>query len=97
MQTIDRKLGAPAEVSAIAGGGLRDTTRIAAGDTEIWKQIFAENGPALLDALDAYMTVLKEWRAALNAGEPDPEALGRLWAEGRAAREMLQFPVPNSE
>jgi len=97
MQTLDRKLGSPAELAAIAGGGLRDTTRIAASDPELWRQIFAENGPALLENLDALLAVLGEWRAALDRPAPDIKTLGQLFAEGAAARQALQTPPANTE
>lgn len=97
MQTLARKLGAPGELSPIAGGGLRDTTRIAASDPALWKQIFAENAPALLETLDAYMAVLAEWRAALGGVEPDMEKLGKMFDEGRKARDAVNFPARNEE
>lgn len=40
-QLLDDELGA----AALAGGGLRDVTRIAASDPTMWNQILAANGP----------------------------------------------------
>ena len=89
MQTLARQFASPGEIAAIAGGGLRDTTRIAAADPDIWKQIFAENAPALLKSLDAYLAILREWRDALDHANPDPKVLARYYAEGRDARLTL--------
>ena len=97
MQTLGRGLASPEELATIAGGGLRDTTRIADSDPELWKQIFAENAPALLKALDAYLAVLQSWRAALDVPETDLEKLADFYAEGRNARQSLQSSAPNSE
>lgn len=97
IQALTRHLGSPAELSAIAGGGLRDTTRIAASDPALWKEIFTENAPALLKILDAYLDVLGEWRAALDRPAPDMERLGALFSEGHDARQAVQFPGRNSE
>lgn len=97
MQALDRKLGRPEELAVIAGGGLRDTTRIAASDPELWKQIFAENAPALLEALEAYLAVLQEWRGVLACPVPDMERLGALFQEGHDARQEIRFPTRNSE
>lgn len=39
------------EASALAGGGLRDVTRIAASDPTLWNQILAANGPRVAKIL----------------------------------------------
>ncbi|MFU0804355.1 MAG: prephenate dehydrogenase [Pseudoclavibacter caeni] len=44
--------GTPSQL-ALAGGGLRDTTRIAASDPGLWLQILAANAPAVGDILQA--------------------------------------------
>jgi prephenate dehydrogenase len=56
-------------VLAVAGGGFRDTTRIAASDPELWLGILRGNQPAVLEALDAYRTRLEEVRTALADGD----------------------------
>lgn len=94
MQMLGRSLASPEEISSIAGGGLRDTTRIAASDPAIWEQIFSENAPALLETLDAYLAVLQEWRAALAQSSPDSRKLAELYSEGRNIRQNVQFPTP---
>lgn len=36
------------EIARFAAGGLRDTTRVASGDPEMWREILLENRPAVL-------------------------------------------------
>ncbi len=55
----------------VAGRGFKDTTRIAASDPHMWREIFQENRAGLAEALAAF-------RAALDA-------LERLIAQGDAA------------
>ncbi len=52
-----------------AGGGLRDTTRIAGGDPEIWRAIFMENRDELIRALDMADDRLQVLKKALAAGD----------------------------
>ena len=54
---------------AYCGNGLRDTTRIAAGNSEIWRSIFEENKDELLRALDEFERELTLMRSALHNGE----------------------------
>jgi len=56
----------PAEWRCLTAGGFRDTTRIAAGDAEMWTAIFRDNKPAVLAALDAFDQSLARFRAALD-------------------------------
>jgi prephenate dehydrogenase len=46
----------------VAGRGFKDTTRIAASDPQMWREIFQENRAGLAEALTAF-------RAALDALE----------------------------
>jgi len=91
IQSICRETNSMDLIRNLAGGGLRDTTRIAAAETETWKQIFSENKDLILRRLDACEVVLQEWRSALEMKDPaglDAE-LERLWIEGRNARRAL--------
>jgi prephenate dehydrogenase len=54
---------------AFCGNGLRDTTRIAAGNSEIWRSIFEENKEELLRAIDAFEGELALMRSALHNDE----------------------------
>ncbi|HET8597755.1 MAG TPA: prephenate dehydrogenase/arogenate dehydrogenase family protein [Castellaniella sp.] len=70
---------------SLAGTGFRDFTRIAAGSPEVWRDIFDSNRPAVLQELDDFLQVLREWRAAL-ADESDPDTLESLLEQAALAR-----------
>jgi prephenate dehydrogenase len=74
-------------VLAVAGGGFRDTTRIAASDPDLWLPILAGNRAAVLRALDHYRARLDELRAALAAD--DAVALRRVLERAARARRRL--------
>ena len=73
--------------SAPSASRTRDTTRVAAGDPGLWTGIFAQNRPALLDALTALTERLDRFRQALQAG--DRAAVDALLAEGKKVRDAL--------
>lgn len=81
--------------AALAGPGLRDTTRLAASDPELMAGILHSNWPRVREALDRHLRGLGELRDELEAllgeggGEDDLEALRELLAAGRRARERL--------
>jgi len=54
----------------LTGAGFQETTRIAGGDPELWKQIFLMNRPNLLAALEQYESRLKALHEALRDGDP---------------------------
>jgi prephenate dehydrogenase len=53
----------------LAAGGLRDTTRIAAGDAELWTQILLDNRDNVLEALEPFERALGALRKALESGD----------------------------
>lgn len=59
---------------ALAGQGLRDTTRIAASDPELWLQILTRNAKAISPLIDALLEDLRTVSQRLQ----DPEAAGAL-------------------
>src|SRR4029453_2113971 len=58
-----RELGDPAV--ALAGQGIRDVTRIAASDPQLWTQILAGNAAAVREVLTAFREDLDEIIGAL--------------------------------
>lgn len=50
----------------VAGAGLRDTTRVAAGDPAIWKSIASHNREEILRAIDGFEAELHRLRSALH-------------------------------
>lgn len=71
-----------------AGPGLRDTTRIAAGDPALWRAIAMENREEILRALDGFQKELDGLRAALHNGQPF--AIQHLLERGRDFRVRLK-------
>jgi prephenate dehydrogenase len=86
MDTVIR-LERDGERMKYAAGGLRDYTRIAGSDPEMWRDIFLMNRDALLPVLAEYRGALERLEAAIRAG--DGEGLRRLLGALRAAREEI--------
>jgi prephenate dehydrogenase len=77
----------PEQFVPLTAGGWQDTTRIAAGDPVLWRQIMLANRENLLEALDRLSGRLTEWRKAL--GNSDAAALERLLAEAKRIRDSV--------
>jgi len=71
----------------LIGNGWSDTTRIASGDPELWRQIFLANRGPTLNALADFETVLRTWRHALESG--DGQLLTQLLKEGKSRRDAV--------
>lgn len=74
-----------------AGGGLRDTTRIAGSDAGIWRSILEQNRDEVLRALQHFEDELHGFRSAL-ANRDYVEIVARL-ERGKAYREKFR-PTP---
>ena len=72
------------QMAQLAAGGYRDTTRIAAGDPIMARDICLTNRDALLAWLDAYLEQLASLRAAIAQG--DATTLEAFFRSGQAAR-----------
>jgi prephenate dehydrogenase len=77
-----RLAGAPVDHLALSGQGVRDVTRVAAGDPELYGQILAANSEAVLDLLTEVRDRLDVVIDAVGAA--DRVALQRLLEEGVA-------------
>jgi len=71
----------------LASSGWGDTTRIAGGDVELWRQILTENREQVLRSLDRYCATLKQYREALAANDSD--RLVQLLTTGKQRRDAL--------
>jgi prephenate dehydrogenase len=71
-----------------AGGGLRDTTRIAASDPQLWRTILEQNRDEVLRALRQYQDELHAFQIAL-ANRDYTEVVARL-ERGKAYREKFR-------
>jgi len=74
-----------------AGGGLRDTTRIAGGDPAMWRAILEHNREEILRALQQYQDELQAFQTAL-ANRDYLELAARL-EHGKAYRDGFR-PLP---
>ncbi len=82
-------------MASLAAGGYRDTTRVAAGDPIMGRDILLANRAALLARIDAFAATLAELREAIARGDATAiEVILRAaqtarlaWAESRAASE----------
>ena len=74
-------------VLSVAGGGFRDTTRIAASDPALWEPILRGNRTAVLGALTAYAARLERLRVAVAAD--DWADVTAVLTRGSAARRRL--------
>jgi prephenate dehydrogenase len=84
--TAGRLQDAPAEHLALSGQGVRDVTRIAAGDPRLWRQIVAANSVALRGLLLDVGRDLERLVAALDGGDLDGvEAVLTAGVSGAAA------------
>jgi len=74
-----------------AGGGLRDTTRIAGSDPQIWRAILEQNRDEILRALSGFEDELHGLRTAL-ANRDYVEVAARI-SRGKAYRDQFR-PLP---
>ena len=61
--------GHPKAQAALCATGFRDTTRIASGSPEMWRDIALANRKNLTRSVDALVVVLKKFQTALKSGE----------------------------
>ena len=72
---------------ALAGSGLRDTTRIAAGEPTLWKQILEQNRDEVIQAINGFEQQLKAFKTALVEND-STEILSQL-KQGKTYRNQL--------
>ena len=60
----------PPHLHELTATGFRDTTRVAAGNPELWTAIFTQNRPALLRALALLRGRLDDIEAAVYRNQP---------------------------
>jgi prephenate dehydrogenase len=73
--------------AGLSGGGFVDTTRIAASDPTMWRDVFLSNRGPVLAAIGRLTGELEAFRDAIDRA--DGEALTRLIARARAARQRV--------
>jgi prephenate dehydrogenase len=68
--------GVPADALRLAGGGLRDVTRIAAGDSALWTQILSANAGPVAEVVAAVAAELGEVARLLARQPPGTQGAG---------------------
>jgi prephenate dehydrogenase len=85
MHVVGREAGA--EGLALAGRGLRDTTRLATSPPDIWRDIVATNPDGIASAIDGLIEALEQIKRA-TAGSP--EALDAIFASAGRWKRVLE-------
>jgi len=77
----------PRQYLKFASTGLKDTTRIAASDSEIWQDIFLNNRENISEAIETFQKNLFKIKSAIR--KKDSRLLARILKEARNKRETL--------
>lgn len=78
------------DLLAYSGGGLRDTTRIAASSPEMWRDIFLWNRDNLVRQIETYERHLQQLKRLIQAG--DGPAIEQELDRAKKVREQLNRP-----
>jgi prephenate dehydrogenase len=75
----------PRQQAALCANGFRDTTRIASGSPEMWRDIALANRRNLVRALDGFVAELQQFQRAL--GKSDAKAVAKVLESAKARRD----------
>lgn len=75
------------DLNAHSGGGLRDTTRIAASSPEMWRDICLWNRDNLVSLIEIYERHLAQFKAMIQAG--DGPGIEKAMEQAKQTREQL--------
>lgn len=75
------------DLAGHSGGGLRDTTRIAASSPEMWRDIFLWNRDNMVAYIDRYTGALEELKRLIKAG--DGAGIEKALERAKGEREKL--------
>ncbi len=78
----------PKEHLKFAASGLRDSTRIAGSDAEVWSEIFLSNQKNLLKSIEDFEKNILRFKSALK--RRDKKALNLILAQAKKKREILK-------
>jgi prephenate dehydrogenase len=87
LQALQERTPHALDLLDFSGGGLRDTTRIAASSPEMWRDICVANHENLGMMVDQYIQQLQEFRRLLN--NRDASGLYNAITQAKEARERL--------
>jgi len=81
---VHAALGADPALSRLAGGGYRDSTRIAGGPESLWAEIFLDNSCEVLNGIHDLQTALETLKLGLESG--NRSAVEAFLADARTLR-----------
>ena len=84
----------PKQQSALCANGFRDTTRIASGSPEMWRDIALANGDNLISALDSYVEDLQDFRRILES--KDEKAISNFFETAKKRRDQWVGKAPSA-
>ncbi len=84
----------PKEQSLVCANGFRDTTRIAAGSTEMWRDIAMANRKNLGRVLGVFIEDLQEFQLALE--REDVQAVEEFFAKAKQRRDQWRAAAPTT-
>ena len=87
LQDLQEKTPEALSLLDFSGGGLRDTTRIAASSPEMWRDICLANRENLLIMVEQYITQLEAFKQLLN--DQDGSGLSQNIEQAKMLRERL--------
>ncbi len=77
----------PVKWQDLAGTGFRDTTRVAAGDAQLWTQILLQNAAQVHQALATFQNQVQQWLQALE--HQDRKRLTQLLQKAKRHRDAV--------
>ena len=75
------------DIIRYSAGGLRDFTRIAASDPNMWKDIFIDNSSLIIDAIDKFSNSLNDFKKAIT--EKDSKKLLEIFEKSKEFRKSI--------
>jgi len=75
----------PKQQAALCASGFRDTTRIASGSPEMWRDIALANRKNISQSVDEFMAELKKFQSALKSG--DDKAIEKIFVTAKSLRD----------
>jgi prephenate dehydrogenase len=79
----------------LCAGGFRDTTRVASGSPEMWRDIALANRKNLARAIEALISEMYQFRKRLKTG--DAKAIEKYFEMAKSKRDKWRPPVLNVE
>jgi prephenate dehydrogenase len=80
-------ISTPLELIPFVGRGWMDSTRIAGGNPQLWRQILEENQGPALQAMKKFATICETWINALE--QQDFDRVEELLKSGKSTREAV--------